>query len=156
MNRTIQPAPIRKTLELNASPAKAFAVFTDGFDRWWPRTHTIGQAALQRAVLEPGVGGRWYGVDANGREDDWGEVLAWEPPARLLLAWRINARFAADATVHTEVEVRFTELTDGRTRVEFEHRALDRLGEGALETRDRMDGGWGRILEGFKATAEAA
>lgn len=58
-DRTIAPADIRKTLMVKASPQKAFDVFTAGHDRWWPRTHTIGQTPLKTAVLEPGVGGRW-------------------------------------------------------------------------------------------------
>ncbi|MDB5448353.1 MAG: ATPase, partial [Phenylobacterium sp.] len=59
MNQLIQPAPIRKTLEVRASQARAFAVFTDGFDRWWPKSHTIGKSPLKRAVIEPRAGGRW-------------------------------------------------------------------------------------------------
>lgn len=155
MSQLIQPAAIRKTLEVRAAPAKAFAVFTDGFDRWWPRSHTIGKSPLKRAVIEPGVGGRWYGVDEDGGEDDWGEVLAWEPPARLLLAWRINGRWTYDPSVLTEVEVCFTDLGDGRTRVDFEHRHLERLGDGGEEASQAMSGGWSGILESFKATAES-
>ena len=154
MNQAIHPAPIRKTLAVKATPEKAFAVFTDGLDRWWPRTHTIGETPLKRAVLEPRAGGRWYGLSEAGVEDPWGEVLAWEPPTRLLLAWRINARFKCDPNVHTEVEVRFTDLGDGNTRVDFEHRGLDRMGEGIAETAVRMDGGWDLILASFKQAAE--
>lgn len=157
MNQTIQPAPIRKSLTVAVSPQRAFEVFTAGFDRWWPKTHTIGKAALQRAVIEPRLGGRWYGVDVNGHEDDWGEVLAWEPPGRLLLAWRINGNFAYDPNVLTEVEVLFTETADGETQVEFEHRHLERLGAAAERGRAMMDSpnGWGAILAGFKRAAES-
>lgn len=155
MSRVIAPAPIRKIMDVRATPAKAFRVFTDGFDRWWPKSHTIGEAPLARAVLEPKSGGRWYGVDINGREEDWGEVLAWEPPTRLLLAWRINARFKYDPAVLTEVEVLFADLGDGRCRVEFEHRHLERLGEGAAAAAESLRGGWAPILEQFKATAES-
>jgi len=153
--RTIKPAPIRKSLLVKASPEKAFAVFTDGFDRWWPKTHTIGETALKQAVLEPGVGGRWYGLSEAGVEDIWGEVLAWEPPTRLLLAWRISGQWKCDPAVHTEVEVRFLPQADGTTRVEFEHRMLENLGEGAARTAEQMDGGWGTILGLFKNVVEA-
>lgn len=154
MSPTIKPAPIRKTLTLRATPEKAFRVFTQGIDRWWPRTHHIGEGELARAVIEGRAGGRWYGIDDRGREEDWGEVLAWEPPRRLLLAWRINAKFECDPRVHTEVEVRFSDLGDGGCRVDFEHRDLAGLGAGALETAARMDGGWGHILELYRQTAE--
>jgi len=153
--RTIAPADIRKTLTVKASPEKAFRVFTQGHDLWWPRTHTIGETPLKTAVLEPGVGGRWYGLSEAGVEDIWGEVLVWDPPRRLVLAWRINARFKCDPTVHTEVELRFAEAGDGQTRIEFEHRKLGNLGEGAPETALRMDPGWALILDQFKSVAEA-
>ena len=157
MSQTIQPAPIRKSLSVAASPEKAFKVFTEGFDRWWPKSHTIGKAPLARAVIEPREGGRWYGVDENGHEDDWGEVLAWAPPARLLLAWRINAQWTYDPALLTEIEVRFTATADGGTQVEFEHRHLERMGDGAEQARAMMEspGGWGGILEGFRQAAES-
>lgn len=151
---TIKPADIRKTLIVRASPQKAFDVFTAGFDRWWPRSHTIGEQPMKRAVLEPGVGGRWYGVSESGVEDQWGEVLVWEPPGRLVLAWRISGQWKCDPNVHTEVEVRFANLGDGSTRVEFEHRMLEGLGEGAEAARTQMDGGWGVLLGLFKDAAE--
>jgi uncharacterized protein YndB with AHSA1/START domain len=155
LNQTIIPAAIRKTLEVKATPQKAFEVFTAGIDRWWPKSHTIGKAPLKRAVIEPRAGGRWYGIDVEGGEDDWGEVLAWEPPGRLLLAWRISAHWVCDPAVHTEVEVRFTDLGDGRCRVDFEHRDLQNLGAGAETAAASMDGGWGTILGLYQAAAES-
>ena len=152
--RTIQPAAVRKTLQIKAGREKAFRVFTDGLDRWWPKTHTIGETPLARAVMEPREGGRWYGLSEAGVEDLWGHVLAWDPPARLLLSWRINGRFRPDLSVHTEIEILFTDLGNGMTRVELEHRGLENLGEGGDEARMRMDGGWGLILAGFQAAAE--
>jgi uncharacterized protein YndB with AHSA1/START domain len=91
MNLAIKPAPVRKSVSVAAPPETAFRVFTAGFDSWWPRTHSIGEAALKTAVIEPRTGGRWYGLLENGSEAEWGDVLAWEPPRRLLLAWRIGA-----------------------------------------------------------------
>jgi uncharacterized protein YndB with AHSA1/START domain len=156
VSQLIQPAPIRKTLEVRAPCARAFEIFTDGFDLWWPRSHTIGKSPLKRAVIEPRPGGRWYGVGEDGSQDNWGEVLAWEPPHRLLLAWRINPRWTYDPAVHTEVEVRFAEIGEGRTRVDFEHRKLEGLGVGAAEMSETLGGGWPGILESFKTAAEAA
>ena len=156
MTRTIKPAPVHKTLTVPATPERAFEIFTIGFDRWWPRSHTIGKGALKEAVLEPRAGGRWYGIDADGTTTSWGDVLIWEPPQHLVLAWRIGADWQYHADLLTEVEVRFTPLGAGQTRVDFEHRYLERLGESAQSTRDSMDGGWGGILDSYAAGVRAS
>lgn len=154
MDQLIKPAPLRKTLTVRATPEHAFEVFTEGFDRWWPRAMSIGESPLARAAIEPGVGGRWYGVGEDGSEHTWGDVLAWEPPRRLILAWRINAAFVCDPAVHSEVEVSFTPVEAGVTRVEFEHRQIENLGDGADIVRAQMDGGWDGILAAFVGAAE--
>lgn len=156
MNQVIQPAPVRKVVVVSAAPETAFRVFTDAFDRWWPRTHKIGKSEMARAVIEPRPGGRWYEVGVDGSECDWGEVLAWEPPRRLLLAWRLNAHWAYQPDLLTEVEVTFADVGDGRTRVELEHRGLERMGPAGSEARERFDspGGWGGLLAMFKSLAE--
>jgi len=154
MSLAIKPAPVKKTLTVAAAPQKAFEVFTAGFDRWWPRSHSIGEAPLKTAVIEPRQGGRWYGLLENGTEAEWGDVLAWEPPARLLLAWRIGADWKYDPDLLTEVEVVFTPEGKG-TRVNFEHRLLENMGaegEGARASFD-SDGGWGGLLQMFAAEA---
>ena len=148
MNRTITPAPVRKSFSVNATPERAFDVFTAKFDNWWPRTHSTGDSPLKQVVLEPRVKGRWYGRLEDGTEADWGYVLAWDPPGRLVLAWRLGADFRYDPNLLTEIEVIFTQ--DGaRTRVDFEHRGLERMGEKASETRVALDsdGGWTGILK---------
>jgi uncharacterized protein YndB with AHSA1/START domain len=154
----IKPAPVRKTLTVPATPERAFEVFTTGFDRWWPRSHTIGKGPLKEAVLEPRAGGRWYGVDDDGTQTPWGDVLVWEPPARLVLAWRIGADWQYHAELLTEVEVTFTPLTALQTRVDLEHRYLDRMGDAAASTREGLDGpgGWGGILQGYADVVRAS
>lgn len=151
MNLAIKPAPVRKTLTVATTPQRAFEVFTAGFDRWWPRTHSIGEAPLKTAVLEPRKGGRWYGLLENGTQAEWGDVLAWEPPTRLVLAWRIGADWQYDPKLLTEVEVSFTPEGEGATRVNLEHRLLDNMGaagEGARASFD-SEGGWGGLLQMF-------
>jgi len=151
MTRSIKPAPVRKTVEVPATPARAFDVFTAGFNRWWPRSHTIGKGALANAIIEPRVGGRWYGVDDDGAETDWGDVLVWEPPARIVLAWRIGTDWQYHRDLHTEVEVTFTAIDATTTRVALEHRLLENMGaaaEGARATFDSPNG-WGAILKNF-------
>jgi uncharacterized protein YndB with AHSA1/START domain len=148
--------PVRKQVVVATSQERAFRVFTEDIDRWWPREHHIGESPLQRAVLEPRAGGRWYAVCEDGSECDTGKVLTWEPPRRLVLAWQITSQWKYDPTFLTEVEVRF--IADGpkKTRVELEHRNLERYGEGALELRKGIDApeGWGRTLETFARVAE--
>lgn len=154
---TILPAPVKKTLTVRATPEKAFQVFTDGFDRWWPRSHHVGGGEVVRFVLEPRAGGGWYEVGDDGVKCPWGEVVAWEPPSRLLLTWRLNSQFTYDPAAHSEVEVRFTSLGDGTTRVDFEHRGLEGLGVDVTQLREGIDGpeGWGAILASFAKVVEA-
>jgi len=154
--RTIKPAPIRRSIEVKAPQAKAFDVFTRKTSAWWPKKHHIGKAALAEAIIEPRVNGRWYERGIDGSECDWGRVLAWSPPDGITLAWQLNAKFEFDPAFVTEVEVKFVPLADGRTRVDFEHRLLERFGETAETVRGQMDGGWLEILRGFGAAAEAA
>lgn len=152
MNLTIKPAAIRKVLNLRATPQRAFDIFTNGIDRWWPKTHHIGKSPLKHVIIEPKSGGRWYSTHEDGSECPWGDVLSYEPPTLLVLAWRINAQFHYDKDLLTTVEVRFTALSASETRVDFEHRDLERFGdsETAIKTRESMGGGWGLILTNFQ------
>ena len=156
MSLAIRPAPVRKSVSVAASPQRAFEVFTAGFDRWWPRSHSIGEAPLKTAVIEPRVGGRWYGLLENGAEQPWGDVLAWAPPARLVLAWRIGADWTYDANLTTEVEVTF--VPEGAaTRVTLEHRLLENMGAAGEGARANFDseGGWGMLLGLFAELANS-
>jgi uncharacterized protein YndB with AHSA1/START domain len=157
VSQTITPAPVRKMVTVRASPETAFRVFTEGFDRWWPRSHHTGREEVKTAIIEPRVGGRWYETCVDGSECDWGDVLAWDPPRRLLLAWRLNAQWEYDPDLLTEVEVNFVPLGDGQTRVDFEHRGFERMGAAGEQARAGVDSpaGWGAILAEFKAVAEA-
>ena len=157
MSLGIKPAPVKKTLTVAASPERAFEVFTAGFGRWWPASHSIGESPLKLAVIEPGVGGRWFGLLEDGTESLWGDVLDWEPPRRLVLAWRISGDWTFDPELTTEVEVRFTAEGQG-TRVDFEHRHLERMGDAAASARASFDseGGWTGLLQMFAAEAAKA
>ncbi|HWZ89662.1 MAG TPA: SRPBCC family protein [Polyangiaceae bacterium] len=150
--------PIRKQIIVNASQERAFRVFTAGIDRWWPREHHIGKSPLKRAVLEQQAGGRWYSVSEDGSECEVGKVLSWEPPVRLLLAWQLTADWQFDPAFVTEVEVTFTAQGPNQTRVELEHRDLERYGDRAVAVRNSIDsaGGWNKIMERFAETAQQA
>ena len=153
---TIKPAPVRKSVSVKATPERAFAVFTQRFDAWWPRSHSIGESPLKEAVIEGRVGGRWFGRLENGTDAEWGEVLVWEPPSRVLLAWRIGANWQYDPDLLTEVEVTFTPEAGGATRVELEHRHLERMGDGAegMRASFESDGGWLGLLKLYAALAD--
>jgi hypothetical protein len=157
---TIQPAPVRRTVTVQANRAKAFEIFTAGFGRWWRRTGAgIGRSAMKTAVLEPFAGGRWYEIGEDDVQTDWGRVLAWEPNGRLLLAWQIGADWRFDPDLVTEVEVRFIAEGPNTTRVELEHRNLERIGEAAARYRALIDSpdGWMDKLEKFaREIAEVA
>lgn len=152
MTRTITVAPVRKTLQVKASQTRAFDVFTARFGDWWPRTHHIGKAEMKTGVMESHAGGRWYEVGEDGSQCDWGRVLAWEPPQRIVLNWQLNAQWQFDASLHTEVEVRFIAESADVTRVEFEHRLLENMGAQAEQVRTSVDspGGWSAILANYQ------
>ena len=90
MTTTAPIPPITGTVTLGVPIERAFRVFTGSIDTWWPHEYHIGQAEVAEVVLEPQVGGRWYERGVDGSECDWGRVLAWEPPHRLVFTWQIN------------------------------------------------------------------
>ncbi len=150
---------VQRSITVRAPIEKAFKVYTEGFDGWWPRAHHIGTADLAEAVLEPRTGGRWYERGVDGSECEWGHVLAWEPPHRLVLTWQINGawQYDPDPEHASEVEVLFTDLGDGRTRVDLEHRGFERLGDSSASLAEAVgndEGGWGGLLTMFAAAAE--
>jgi uncharacterized protein YndB with AHSA1/START domain len=137
---------------------QAFRLFTDSFGTWWPAEYHIGRADMADAILEPRPGGRWYERGVDGSECDWGRVLAWEPPHRLVVTWQINGhwQFDPDPEHASELEVRFTPDGPARTTVELEHRHLDRLVAGqAIQDTVGRGGGWTAVLEAFAKAAEA-
>ncbi|MHB8885776.1 MAG: SRPBCC family protein [Methylovirgula sp.] len=155
MMPTVTIAPVRKTLHVHLPREKAFDLFTRGVDRWWPRTHHPAASPMKAAIIEPFAGGRWYHSCEDGSEIDFGHVLLWQPPERLILAWENNCNWRYDPEAATEVEVNFIAESATSTRVELEHRHLERLGDKAEEFFKRVDGGWGVVLECFIKTADA-
>ena len=154
----ISPAPIAKSIRVNAPQQKAFDTFVGRMGKWWLKSHSLLKSPQADVVIEPHPGGRWFEVGEDGSEQIWGRVLEWDAPNRVVLAWQLTGEWAYDADFETTVEVRF--IPDGdHTMVEFEHRDLERFGPNADEIRGGyetgMDGGWAALLENYRQTAES-
>jgi uncharacterized protein YndB with AHSA1/START domain len=152
----IDPNSVRKVAHVQAAQAVAWRVFTEKMGTWWPLANCkIGAARAVDAVIEPFVGGRWYELGEDGSTCDWGQVLFWDPPSRLVLSWDISADWKPDANLKTEVELRFIAEGMNSTRVELEHRHLDRYGDRRDEIRHIFDteGDWGHFLQMFAQAA---
>lgn len=149
--------PVRKSIVVDTDPERAFSLFTEGFDSWWPRTHHIGKSPMKRAVIEGFVGGRCYTEQEDGTDCPWGQILVWEPPRRFVMAWQITHEwgYQPDLGQSSEVDVRFIPTGDGATRVELEHRNLERHGAGGETMRTAVSGqgGWSSLLEFYAKRA---
>jgi uncharacterized protein YndB with AHSA1/START domain len=150
LNRTLCIAPVRKTVIVQATPERAFEVFTARVDRWWPKSHGIGPAPVRESVIEPFVGGRWYSICEDGTAVTLGRIRAWQPGERLTVSWEINAQWKPDARPEftSEVDVKFLREAGGGTRVELEHRGFERMGAADGEKmRNDVDRGWPGLLD---------
>ena len=148
-------APVVKSVSVKAAPERAFELFTGQLGRWWPAHMQIGKSPFVAIVVEPRQGGRWFERDAEGTECEWGKVLVWEPPTRVLLGWQLNSRFAYDHEFLTEVELTFAPVAGGGSIVTVEHRNLERYGDDAEKIAGLLGGGWPTCLAGFTAYADA-
>lgn len=159
MNQPATDLTIQKTITVEAPQERAFAVFAEQMGSWWAlETKAIGSAKAETAVVEPRAGGRWFERGVDGSECDWGRVIAYEPPGRLVLNWQISATWQYDPEIKTEVEVRFIAEGKTRTRVELEHRGLlEAYGDGAEQIHATFDspGGWIEILNHYAHVAGA-
>ena len=151
---------VRTSIVVGAPVERAFSVFTDDIGSWWPPEHHILQGALARMVFEPRAGGHVYDVGEDGSECRWARVLVYEPPHRVVFSWDINLQWQveADPARSSEIEVRFFPEDDRRTRVELEHRHLDRHGDGWGSMRDAVSApdGWGLGLRRFADRVKTA
>jgi uncharacterized protein YndB with AHSA1/START domain len=150
---------VRREVTVQAPPERAFAVFTERFDSWWPRSHHIGTPDMAEAIVEPRAGGRWYERGVDGSECEWGEVLAHDPPRRLMLSWHLNGEWAYDPDPGraSEIEVTFTPVGEG-TRVQLTHRGFERHGATADGLRDGVagEGGWSGLLKLYSEAASSS
>jgi uncharacterized protein YndB with AHSA1/START domain len=142
-------APVKCSVEVKAPAAQAFELFAQNMGAWWPRGKTPAGSPHADLVVEPRKKGRWFERDAEGNETQWGEVLGWEPPNRLLLGWQLDHNFRFDANLLMEVEILFEELADGGTRVSLEHRNLEQLGAEAETFAGKVRSGWPERMGNF-------
>jgi uncharacterized protein YndB with AHSA1/START domain len=144
---------IQNSIVVDAPIERAFAVFTDDFGSFKPREHNMLEVDIAETVFETHVGGNIYDRGVDGSECRWARVLAFEPPNRVVFSWDISPqwRIETDPDRTSEVEVRFIAETPERTRVELEHRNLDRHGEGWEGVREGVHGdqGWPLYLGRF-------
>jgi uncharacterized protein YndB with AHSA1/START domain len=145
MTQTADTA-LRLSIEVAVGVQRAFDVFTQDFDRIKPREHNMLGEPIEETVLELKAGGRLYDRGASGATCDWGGVIAVDPPHRLVLAWNISPHWQieTDPSHASEIEIIFTELDEGHTRVDLEHRNLDRHGDGWQGLRGGLEApdGW--------------
>ena len=144
---------VQHAIVVEAPVERAFDVFTADFGSFKPREHNLLEVDIAETVFEPRVGGNIYDRGVDGSECRWARVLAFEPPERVVFSWDIGPdwQLVTDLDRTSEVEVRFIAETPDRTRVELEHRNLDRHGDGWEGVRDAVgtDQGWPLYLERF-------
>jgi uncharacterized protein YndB with AHSA1/START domain len=146
-------AVVRREIAVNAPIEKAFTVFTDRFGDFKPPEHNLLPVPITETVFEPKVGGNIYDRGTDGSECRWARILAYDPPNRVVFSWDIGPtwQIESDPEHTSEVEVTFTAETPDRTRVELEHRHLDRHGPGWESVRDGIghDQGWPLYLDRY-------
>jgi uncharacterized protein YndB with AHSA1/START domain len=149
---------VNASIVVDAPIDRAFTVFTEDMGSWWPQDHHIIEAPLAHMVFEPKQGGHVYDVGIDGSECRWARVLAYEPPHRIVFSWDISLQWKVegDPAKTSEIEVRFVADGADRTRIELEHRHLDRHGDGWESMRDAVgsDQGWNGGLGAFARRLE--
>jgi uncharacterized protein YndB with AHSA1/START domain len=153
MTTQAQETSMQTSIVVEAPIERAFRVFTEDFGGFKPPDHNLLEAEIAETVFEPRAGGHIYDRGVDGSECRWARVLAYEPPARVVFSWDISPHWQLESDLEktSEVEVRFISETSERTRVELEHRNLDRHDEGweGLREAVRGDGGWSLYLQRF-------
>jgi uncharacterized protein YndB with AHSA1/START domain len=153
MNTESTHVPVRTSIVVDAPIEHAFSVFTNDMGSWWPPGHHILEAELAEIVFEPRAGGHVYDRGVDGSECRWARVLVFEPPKLVVFSWDISLEWQleGDPERTSEVEVRFVAETPARTRVQLEHRGIERHGQGWERMRDAVASpeGWTAGLRSF-------
>ena len=161
MESSVEEIVVKKAVRVNASIERAFRVFVEQMETWWPKGHHIGAQEWELILVEPRVGGRWYEQDAAGQQFEWGTVLQWEPPNKARFRWHLGPLpgsgvwgYDPDSSRASEVEIRF-HAEEGTTLVELEHSKLGRHGIGAEKMRAIFDApeAWEKIIADYARAA---
>jgi uncharacterized protein YndB with AHSA1/START domain len=158
IHQDVRRYSLRSALRVPVPAERAFAAFTAGLAQWWVKEYTwSGPDALAEIGIEPREGGMAYEIGPHGFRSDWGRVVVWQPPHRLVFCWQIGPDRAPvpDPAKASEVEVRFTPEDGDGTRVEVEHRGFDRHGEAAEGYRAALTAGWQELLSRYWAVVQA-
>ena len=154
MTTQANPTSIKTDVVVDAPQEEAFRVFVEQFDQVKPREHNMLAVDIEESVFETRPGGRIYDRGVDGSECQWARVLAYEPPERLVFTWDISPHWQIESDLDraSEVEVRFIQESADRTRVELEHRHLDRHGDGWEGLREGVAGdqGWPLYLGRYR------
>jgi uncharacterized protein YndB with AHSA1/START domain len=148
-------AVVRRQIVVQAPIERAFAVFTERFGDFKPPEHNLLRVPIAETVFEPKVGGHIYDRGTDGTECRWARILAFDPPVRVIFSWDISPQWTIETEPDntSEVEVTFIAETPQRTRIELEHRHIDRHGPGWPAVSDGIanDGGWPTYLQRYAA-----
>jgi len=152
--QTAVMATVKRTLRVGVPIEFAFRMLTEKMGTWWPASHHIGQVPFAEVIVEPRAGGRWLERGEHGEECQWGTVLVWDPPKQVVFSWQLQSDWKFSPDMARASEVAFTFFAEGpeATRMEFEHRHLERHGEGWENIRKGVEGGWAGILVEFERT----
>ena len=145
--------PIVQTVEVKAPPTIAFALFASHIGQWWPGKG-VGAQMFADIVIDPYEGGLVYEVDPEGNRTQWGTVLAWDPPGRLLIDWQLGEGWKFDERLHTDVELSFEPTASGGSRVTLTHSRLENFGAIAEDRAAQLRGGWPSKVAGFAEFAD--
>lgn len=157
MTTTNELTVVRQQITVDVPQARAFRVFTEQFDGIKPREYNLLETDIEETVFEPWVGGHIYDRGVDGSVCRWARVLTFEPHERFVISWDITAQWQIETNPDraSEVEIRFVPVGDAQTRVELEHRHLERHGDGWQDYRAGVAGGWPVFLENFRALVNA-
>lgn len=143
--------PVVKTVTVPLPPEEAFALFTDDIASWWPlASFSVAGSDAVDCRFEPRVGGRLYEVARDGSESEWGEVLVWDPPARVELTWHPGG--SVETRQHLAVEL---QAVEGGTGLRLEHRGWEPLGERGATVRASYQSGWDEVLGRYVGSASS-
>jgi uncharacterized protein YndB with AHSA1/START domain len=153
MTQTIEPTAVNASIEVDASQERAFTVFTRDFGAIKPRDHNLLSVPIAETVVETHVGGHIIDRGTDGSECRWARIMEYEPHERFVFSWDISPswQIETDPAKTSEVVVTFTPVTAERTRVDIEHRHLDRHGDGWTSVRAGVstDDGWPLYLNRY-------